>query len=287
MPTLLVVKMIVINNLYTDQLKGVSLVVDGVTCVLGDWGEDKRSLVSSILGKSKYVGEIKFYRDKEIDKNQVKKFIRVIPRELEKPKIDCITFIKVLLKNYGGNVNPESILNVLGIRNDEISSLSEYEVFNLYLSSLLIGKAYFVIAEDFVDLMEEQLRYRALKDLVKLVNIIKADLLLFLSSAEYLEACKRIYVIYGGKLIEESYSKDLLHPYSLTLLNSKITIGNKGEKIPVREIGSPSDRGCPFHDYCDLMQKEKWLSIKCRLQDPPMFIVKGNRVSCWYYEKGV
>jgi hypothetical protein len=249
-------------------LKGISLVVDGVTCVLGDWGEDKKSLISSLLGKSKYVGEIKFYRDKEIDKKQAKNFIRVIPRELEKPKIDSITFIKVLLKNYGENVNPESILNILDIRNDKISNLSEYEVFNLYLSSLLIGKAYFIIAEDFLELMD-------------------GDLILFSSSTKNLEVCKRIYVIYGGKLIEESYSKELLHPYSLTLLNSKITIGNKGEKIPVREIGGPSDHGCPFHDYCDLMQKEKGLSIKCRLQDPPMFIVKGNRVSCWYYEKGV
>jgi len=287
MLTLFVVKMIVINNLYTDQLKGISLVVDGVTCVLGDWGEDKKSLISSLLGKSKYVGEIKFYRDKEIDKKQAKNFIRVIPRELEKPKIDSITFIKVLLKNYGENVNPESILNILDIRNDKISNLSEYEVFNLYLSSLLIGKAYFIIAEDFLELMEEQLKYKALKNLIKIVSIINGDLILFSSSTKNLEVCKRIYVIYGGKLIEESYSKELLHPYSLTLLNSKITIGNKGEKIPVREIGGPSDHGCPFHDYCDLMQKEKWLSIKCRLQDPPMFIVKGNRVSCWYYEKGV
>ncbi|MQL55913.1 hypothetical protein [Acidianus ambivalens] len=279
--------MIVINNLYTDQLKGISLVVDGVTCVLGDWGEDKKSLISSLLGKSKYVGEIKFYRDKEIDKKQAKNFIRVIPRELEKPKIDSITFIKVLLKNYGENINPESILNILDIKNDKISNLSEYEVFNLYLSSLLIGKAYFIIAEDFLELMEEQLKYKALKNLIKVANMINADLILFSSSTKNLDPCKRIYVIYGGKLIEESYGKELLHPYSLALLNSKITIGNKGEKIPVREISSPSDHGCPFHDYCDLMQKEKWLSIKCRLQDPPMFIVKGNRVSCWYYEKGV
>ncbi|MFP3234757.1 MAG: hypothetical protein RXR08_14285 [Sulfolobaceae archaeon] len=123
--------------------------------------------------------------------------------------------------------------------------------------------------------------------MIKIVSIINGDLILFSSSTKNLEVCKRIYVIYGGKLIEESYSKEPLHPYSLTLLNSKITIGNKGEKIPVREIGGPSDHGCPFHDYCDLMQKEKWLSIKCRLQDPPMFIVKGNRVFCWYYEKGV
>ncbi|BDC18050.1 hypothetical protein [Acidianus sp. HS-5] len=277
--------MIIINNIYTDKLKGVSMIIDGVTCVLGDWDEDKRSLILSILGKKKYTGEIKFYKEVEIDKKQARNYIRVIPRELERPKIDSLTFIKILMKNFGGNVEPENLLNILNIRNG--NSLSEYELFNLYLSSILIGKTYFVIAEDFLELMEEQLKYKALKNLIKIVELIKGDLLLFSGSTKNLEICKRIYVIYGGKIIEEGDSKELFHPYSLSLLNSKITVGRRGEKIPVREIGSPSDHGCPFHDYCDLMQKEKSLSIKCRLQDPPMFIVKRNRVSCWYYEKGL
>ncbi len=262
------------------------MVIDGVTCVLGDWGDDKRSLILSILGKEKYVGEIKFYREIEINKKYVRKYIRVIPRELERPKIDSLTFIKIITKNYG-EIDPEALLNILGVRNTKVSELSEYELFNLYLSSILIGKTYFVIAEDFLELMEEQLKYKALKNLIKIAEMIKSDLLLFSSSAKILDACKRIYVIYGGKLIEESYSRELFHPYSLSLLNSKITLGKKGEKIPVKEIGSPSDHGCPFHDYCDVMQKEKSLSIKCRLQEPPMFIIKNNRVSCWYYEKGL
>ncbi|MFP3164667.1 MAG: hypothetical protein RXQ76_02295 [Acidianus sp.] len=82
----------------------------------------------------------------------------------------------------------------------------------------MLTKAYFIIAEDFLELMEEQLKYKALK-MIKIVSIINGDLILFSSSTKNLEVCKRIYVIYGGKLIEESYSKELLHPYSLTLIN--------------------------------------------------------------------
>jgi len=270
--------MIFIKNLTTENIHGITLAIDGITCILGDWDKDKSDLVDVLLGRKRFSGEVSYFNGLEkISPSN----IRLIPRNLERPKIFVSQILKLFSKRYSGNY--EVIMNFLNLNDVEMNRLEEFEVFKVYLSSVFFGKTKLIITEDFLELIEEQAKYLALKYLIKAAKMLNSTLLLFMSSAEYSEICSKIYVIYGGKILEEG-KKELYHPYSQTMQRSVITIGKKFEKIDVVEVGKPSDKGCPFHDYCYAAKNDKLLFRKCALQEPPFFIKGGNKVACWLYE---
>ena len=71
--------------------------------------------------------------------------------------------------------------------------------------------------------------------------------------------CDRVIVLYGGKIMEESTTKELftngLHPYTKGLLASLPRIGEKERLVPIP--GNPpviteNPKGSPFYDRCSL-----------------------------------
>ncbi len=276
MPNVPVVAMIVVENLTSNNLREVSMVIEGVTCVLGDWDRDKEELVNSIVGKTKFKGRIFKYPEVTLKGDQ----IRVIPREFARINVKASQFLNYFAKKYGGDC--KAVMELLQVEDKKLAEMGELELFKVYLAQAFFGKVSLIISEDFLELFEEQAKVLAIKYLLKASRLVRSPLLLFTSSAEHLDFCDRIYVIYGGRVLEEG-KRELYHPYSVTLKNSVISLGRPMEKLKVIEVGKPSNRGCPFHDYCYAV-KDRELFKKCVMQMPPMFAKEGNKVACWLYE---
>ena len=99
------------------------------------------------------------------------------------------------------------------------------------------------------------------------------------------DVCSRIYVMYGGTIVESGTSRDLfynsMHPYTWGLLKS---IPNPKEDIKERLYpieGTPPDllkppAGCPFAPRCEHTMKI------CLTERPPHFeINEGHFSACW------
>jgi oligopeptide transport system ATP-binding protein len=96
---------------------------------------------------------------------------------------------------------------------------------------------------------------------------------------------KRVLVMYGGFIIEESPVKDLYvspeHPYTIGLLSSlpRVDVGERHRLYSIE--GSPpvlfqKPTSCPFAPRC------KWVMEKCWQENPPLLeIAPGHRAACW------
>lgn len=101
-------------------------------------------------------------------------------------------------------------------------------------------------------------------------------------------ACSRIYIMYGGKIVETGLADDIFyrpaHPYTQGLL---ACVNNPEKDTELRPIpGSPPDlisppAGCPFVDRCDRAMKicKRYMPGEKHLSDT-------HCVSCWLTEKG-
>ncbi len=95
----------------------------------------------------------------------------------------------------------------------------------------------------------------------------------------------RVYVMYGGRIVESANADDLFasptHPYTVGLLNSVPTLAQaNGEQLqPI--AGQPFDAlqrptGCSFHPRCPRAM------ARCRTESPPDFEPRlAHKVACW------
>lgn len=101
-------------------------------------------------------------------------------------------------------------------------------------------------------------------------------------------ACNRIYIMYGGKIVESGTADEIfyegVHPYTKGLLDC---VNNPEEEKELRPIpGSPPDliappKGCPFVDRC-----EKAMKV-CKLYMPETKkLSETHEARCWLLQKG-
>jgi oligopeptide/dipeptide ABC transporter ATP-binding protein len=99
------------------------------------------------------------------------------------------------------------------------------------------------------------------------------------------EVCKRVLVMYAGRIVEEGQSSSLFaepqHPYTMGLLHSVPVMGDrvKDELQPIG--GLPPDllsppQGCRFRPRCPRAQS------KCLEEPPLMETAPGQRARCWF-----
>ncbi|MFD1039741.1 ABC transporter ATP-binding protein [Virgibacillus byunsanensis] len=104
------------------------------------------------------------------------------------------------------------------------------------------------------------------------------------------ETCERVAVMYAGTLVEETTVKELFrnptHPYSVGLLDSVRSLGDKSQKlysIP-GNVPTPTElneSGCRFASRCPHV-----MDI-CLAHDPPLFPIDEDHTSkCWLYKDG-
>ncbi|MBP1948329.1 ABC transporter ATP-binding protein [Virgibacillus litoralis] len=98
--------------------------------------------------------------------------------------------------------------------------------------------------------------------------------------------CDRIYVMYGGKVVENGTTSEVLyhpqHPYTKGLIDSIPEGKSKNHPLKVLQGDSfnPGKRpqGCVFYDRCNIR------SSKC-LEEPPTIEVNAkHNVACWEAE---
>jgi oligopeptide transport system ATP-binding protein len=98
----------------------------------------------------------------------------------------------------------------------------------------------------------------------------------------------RVNVVYGGKIVETGYTKDIInkpsHPYTIGLLESIPHKKDKGSTLktiggsPIDLLNSPC--GCPFSPRCSHSMQI------CIQQMPPFFTLGDRHVSaCWLHHK--
>ena len=101
------------------------------------------------------------------------------------------------------------------------------------------------------------------------------------------QICKRVLVMYAGKIIEKApvkiFYKNPAHPYSIGLIRSVPVIGHRVAKLYSIEGQPPTlldlPPGCRFAPRC-----EKAMD-RCRNHYPPEFaLAEGHKVACWLYE---
>ena len=101
-------------------------------------------------------------------------------------------------------------------------------------------------------------------------------------------ACNRIYIMYGGKIVESGTADEIfyegVHPYTKGLLGC---VNNPEEEKELRPIpGSPPDliappKGCPFVDRCENAMKV------CKLYMPEKKkLSETHEARCWLLQKG-
>jgi oligopeptide/dipeptide ABC transporter ATP-binding protein len=98
------------------------------------------------------------------------------------------------------------------------------------------------------------------------------------------ETCERVVVLYAGRVAEVATVRDLFnrprHPYTQGLLRAVKRLDEGGVEAAIPGRVDPATRypaGCRFAPRCPRVMD------RCRVEDPPMFVVDGTRVACWLY----
>ncbi len=100
------------------------------------------------------------------------------------------------------------------------------------------------------------------------------------------EMADEVVVMYTGKVVEHGTVRQVLktpkHPYTVGLLNSIPSIGQKGERLNVIPGTVPSPlnlpKGCPFAPRCPHAM------AVCREERPPLKPLEdGSATRCWLY----
>lgn len=93
----------------------------------------------------------------------------------------------------------------------------------------------------------------------------------------------RVAVMYAGQVVEiadvSSLFREPLHPYTMALVDSLLTLSATGVKQPIP--GYPPNlihppQGCRFAERC------KYATDLCRKEDPPVFSLGGRLSRCHY-----
>ena len=102
------------------------------------------------------------------------------------------------------------------------------------------------------------------------------------------DVADKICVMYAGHAVERSdvygIYENPAHPYTKALLESIPRVDQKGQELTVIKglppalVDPPS--GCSFHPRCAFARD------RCKVDEPPLYEVPGNRQSaCHYWEE--
>jgi len=149
-----------------------------------------------------------------------------------------------------------------------------------------------IVADEPVSMLDASVRVEILKLLRGLQESHHLSFIYIthdLSTVKYFS--ERIFVMYAGKLVEQSpigeLLKNPLHPYTHALL-SATSDPDARNALSFREVppGEPPSlvkppTGCRFHPRCSQM-----IQGLCEVEEPPEFTpTPDHRVACWLHEE--
>jgi len=148
-----------------------------------------------------------------------------------------------------------------------------------------------LVADEPVSMLDASVRVEILRLLRKLQEQYNLSVMYIthdLSTVRFFS--ERIFVMYAGKLVEQTHIVELLHnplhPYTKALLTGTSVPDAANakhlKKVPPGEPPSlvKPPPGCRFHPRC-----EHFMAGKCDAEEPPHFEpIPGHIVNCWLYE---
>ncbi len=155
----------------------------------------------------------------------------------------------------------------------------------IIIAMALSSNAEIIIADEPTTALDVTIQAQILELLDKIKKEGKTIILITHNLGIVSKYCDDIYIMYSGKIVEYSKTKDLFnkpkHPYTKALLNA---IPNKNSKERLENIeGSPKTitetiEGCIFNPRC------KCVFDKCRITVPELISLENNsKVACLLY----
>ena len=150
-----------------------------------------------------------------------------------------------------------------------------------------------LVADEPVSMLDASVRVEILRLLRKLQEQHNLSVMYIthdLSTVRFFS--ERIFVMYAGKLVEQTHIEELLnnplHPYTKALLTGT-SVPDAANAKHLKEVppGEPPSlvnppAGCRFHPRC-----EHFMAGKCDTKEPPdLEPLPGHIVNCWLYEDG-
>jgi peptide/nickel transport system ATP-binding protein len=150
-----------------------------------------------------------------------------------------------------------------------------------------------LVADEPVSMLDASVRVEILRLLRKLQEQHNLSVMYIthdLSTVRFFS--ERIFVMYAGKLVEQTHIENLLNnplpPYTKALLTGP-SVPDAANASHLKHVppGEPPSlvnppTGCRFHPRC-----EHFMSGKCDVQEPPhLEPLPGHLVNCWLYEDG-
>lgn len=157
----------------------------------------------------------------------------------------------------------------------------------IIIAMALACKPSFIIADEPTTALDVTVQAQILDLLAELKQITESSLLLVTHDLGAIaEICDRVYVMYGGKIVEHADARTLFknpsHPYTAGLLRSVLSIDEFKETLVVIDgvvpdlINPPS--GCRFHPRCPQAK-----GVCHEVNPTEVEIGAGHAVSCLLY----
>jgi len=158
------------------------------------------------------------------------------------------------------------------------------------IASVLIRQPRLIIADEPTTALDATVQHQILKFLAEMRHEFDVALILISHDLAVIsQVCDRVYIMYGGQLVEQgdtaSIFVDPKHPYTVALIGSILDPFDPKTEIVALE-GSPPDMrsppsGCRFHPRCP------HAFDRCRQEEPPEFaFASGQSAKCWLHKEG-
>ncbi len=296
------------NKRTVYALRDVSMSIDEneAVAILGESGAGKTTLARVMLALEKPSSGKYFFMGKDVWKD--KKAKKILRKEVQYIYQDPISSlnpsktigsslsfpIKKHLKLKGESLRSKiyELLNAVGL-DESIADRYPSQLSGGQLQRVNIARAISVnpkvlIADEPVTMLDASYRVGIIDLLANLKRKMNMTLIMIthdLAIAKYFDykvEGSKGFVIYGGRIVEESYVNDIiknpLHPYTKFLVSSYIDINgsNNLEFLKYKE-GEISSQGCPFNKRCP------YATDICKKEFPKFTLINGRRVACHLY----
>jgi oligopeptide/dipeptide ABC transporter ATP-binding protein len=310
-------------TVYFYSRQGIVKAIDGVdlgikpnsiTGLVGESGSGKSTLGLSIMRllppQGRIVGGSILFEGKDLTKLSEPEMRRIRGAKLSMVFQDPLSFLNPVMKIgdqiieaivYSGESKPqdaeekaEQLLERLSIPrsrhilDDYPHQLSGGMRQRVLMAIATVSNPSLLIADEPTTALDVTVQAQILEEIKSLAQRTGSSVLLITHDLGIVaETCHEVYVMYAGRIAERGNVETLfeapLHPYTLALLDSALSIEEFKEKLvgiggEVPNLVTPAP-GCRFHPRCP-----KAMPI-CREREPkPFHASKDHTVYCWLHE---
>jgi oligopeptide transport system ATP-binding protein len=278
--------------------------------LVGESGAGKSMLGRSLMGLIPYPGQVPggqvFWKGEDLLKKSEKEMRKIRSREIAMVFQDPISALNPLKKI--GDQLTEAVFLHQSLRKEEAMDLAvrrmedvgiprpEVSIQNfphqysggmlqrIVIALALINDPLLVIADEPTTALDVTIQAQILQLLKDLQSARKMSVLMITHNLGIVaQFCSRIYVMYAGKMVENTDTSSLfhrpLHPYTRGLLRSVIRMDQKTRRVETMAGLMPDliqmPPGCAFHPRCDQVREI------CKKENPEWREVEmGHWVAC-------